>query len=160
MKKPLLLALALAGAAHAQTATAQTVTIAPAAPAPSARMWVGGASELLVLPEALLMLSAPVAPGVELRGGAEVPLGFGSAGLLFTVLNAELLFSAPASNFYAGPSVGTIWGEFWAVGGVAGLRSRGPGAGYFGEVKARMVWQGGQVQLFSPGLRLGVNFGF
>lgn len=155
MKKPLLsLLLALTAAAHAQSAAVS------AAPTPSARVWVGGASELLVLPEAMLMVSGPVAPGIELRGGAEVPLSFGAAGLLFTVLNAELLFAAPASNFYAGPSVGTVWGQAWAVGGVAGLRSQGPGVGYFGEVKARMLWLGGQPRLLSPGLRLGVNFGF
>lgn len=155
MKKPLLaLLLALTAAAHAQSAAIAS------APAPSTRVWVGGASELLFLPGVAVLLSTPVAPGVELRGGAEVAMGFGAAALTAPLLNAELLFAAPASNFYAGPSVGTIWGQAWAVGGVAGLRSQGQGVGYFGEVKARMLWLGGQPLLLSPGLRLGVNFGF
>jgi hypothetical protein len=151
----------------------QVVTAPPASAPASERLtlWGGVASELYVLPGVMIGASAPVGRlgnvNLALRAGAEaiiIPVADIPGPL--PVVNVDLLLSGRGRGLqvYGGPSVGTVLGAAWLLGGVAGVRgSFGAGPwGYFAEGKARVLYVGaeGRGALFTPGLNLGVTYRF
>lgn len=137
-------------------------------------VWGGLGTELYVLPGVTIGASAPLGRvgnvNLALRAGAEailIPLADAPGPL--PIVNAALLLSPSGGGrglqVYGGPSVGTVLGYAWLLGGVAGVRGdfgAGPW-GYFAEGKARMLFIGtgdGGAALFTPGINLGVTYRF
>lgn len=187
--RTLALALAAVPFAGAQTAPGTPIFVQPpqqqtqvgVTPTPQTQpaadrftVWGGVGTELYVLPGVTLGASAPVARvgnvNLALRAGAEailIPLADAPGPL--PIVNADLLLSPSGGGrglqVYGGPSVGTVLGYAWLLGGVAGVRGdfgAGPW-GYFAEGKARMLFIGtgdGGAALFTPGINLGVTYRF
>ncbi|MFC3835469.1 MULTISPECIES: hypothetical protein [Deinococcus] len=165
----LLRTLAFAAAATLSPALAQNVT-----------MWGGLGTELFIVPGVRLGLSAPVGQvsglNMAVRGTAGVlvvPLvgdpapGTQSGGVLpFPLVTGDfdLLLSRDRSGvgFYGGPSVGTVMGQAWLFGAVAGYTNTfGSGTwGYYVEGKLRGIVGPADLRGVSPGLHLGVTYRF
>ncbi|MDV6373361.1 hypothetical protein [Deinococcus arenicola] len=133
-------------------------------------VWGGVGTEFYLLPGVMLGASVPVGrlDGIDLgiRASAEatiIPLPDATGPIPF--VNVDLLFSGSGRGLraYGGPSVGTVLGYAWLLGGVGGVRGdfgAGPW-GYFAEAKARVLYAGGGGgALFAPGVNLGVTYRF
>ncbi|WP_189071521.1 hypothetical protein [Deinococcus sedimenti] len=159
------LTLIFAGLLLAGSAAAQSDTPTPSG---GVQVWGGVGTEVYLLPTLSLGLSADVA---QLPSGTLSVRGTASATLIplpdvtgpIPVVGADLLFRGNRAglNVYGGPSVGTILGAAWLLGGVVGVQGPlGQGNwGYFGEVKARYLVVPGQ-GVFAPGVNLGVTYRF
>ncbi len=136
-------------------------------------LWGGLASEIIV-PGLSLGVSMPLKTdsqmNMALRGSVEAfVLPFETASGSSTplpvpvIFNADLLFSTASSDVkvYGGPSVGTLLGQVWAVGGVVGVRNNfgSSNLGWYAEGKAQYLFGGG-TGLLIPGARLGVTYRF
>lgn len=158
----------------AVTPSVAQVAVTPAPqPAPDRfTVWGGASTEFYVLPGVMVGASAPVGRvgnlNLALRASAEailVPLADAPGPL--PIVNADLLLSGGGRGLrvYGGPSVGTVLGYAWLLGGVAGVRGdfgTGPW-GYFAEAKARVGYVAGGdggAALVLPGGNLGVTYRF
>lgn len=141
-------------------------------------LWGSISDEALLMPGLSVGLSALVGQvngvNLELRGtvGAHVILlpfetfdPNGGGGLPIPISgNLDLLLSTGkrASNWYFGPSMGTLSGAVWMFGGVLGGRSTFGSSnwGYYGEAKLRAAVLSGDSNVFfaPPSLNFGLTY--
>lgn len=170
---PLALTALLCGNAGAQAAQVTTTTTVRVVRPEGAMLWLGLGTEFYFLPGVSLGLSVPLVNtqgfSVSLRGvldGVIIPLPDASVPLPIPFVNADLLFSSvePGVKVYGGPSVGTLLGSTWLLGGVLGARNEFQGAswGWFAEAKVRAVLDSTGASAFptSMGARLGFTHRF
>lgn len=135
-------------------------------------VWGGLSTEFYALPGVMVGASVPVGRvggmNLGLRGSTEaILLPAADVPGPLTFVNVDLLLSGSGRNLraYGGPSVGTLLGFAWLLGGVGGVRGDFGGGpwGYFAEAKLRFLYgaaSDGGGTVFAPGLNVGVTYRF
>jgi len=131
----------------------------------TATIWGGPATEVYILPGLSAAVSFPVMPDTALRLGAEAILvPRPDVNLPLPVVNADVLFGEHYGDtvLYAGPSVGTVLGAAWLLGGVAGVqRPFGDSpVGWYAETRLRFGTDFRNAFIFLPGVSVGLTVRF